>query len=276
MYSESHARSVAKAVTWRVLGTITTSALVFIFTRRLALSLSVGALEFVSKIGIFWVHERAWDRVKIGRKRTKPIVLWFTGLSGSGKSTIAKQVVEELRRQGNPVEDLDGDAIREILPQTGFTRADRDAHVRRVGYLASRLEGHGVSVVASLISPYEESRRFVRELCTNFLEIHVATPLEECERRDVKGLYARARRGEIKDFTGIDAPYEIPADPDLVIDTRTVSVEAAAGMVMNRILETRRGRDGTPGQHRSTQHSHPAGSVRELQAVGDAVVDRQG
>jgi adenylylsulfate kinase len=191
MYSsESHARSVAKAVTWRVLGTITTAGLVFVFTRRLVLSLSVGALEFVSKIGIFWLHERAWDRVKMGRTKESAAVLWFTGLSGSGKSTIAKRVVEALDAQGKAVEDLDGDAIREVFPQTGFSPAQREEHVRRVGFMASRLERHGVYVVASLISPYEASRQFVRGLCTNFLEIHVATPLDECERRDVKGLYA--------------------------------------------------------------------------------------
>src|SRR6185295_12046071 len=131
-------------------------------------------------------------------------VIWFTGFSGSGKSTIARRVVEELGRRGEEVEHLDGDAIRTVFPSTGFSRPERDAHVRRVGYLASRLAAHGVVAVASLISPYEESRAFVRSLCERFLEIHVSTPLEECERRDAKGLYARARRGEIASFTGID------------------------------------------------------------------------
>lgn len=276
MYSESHARSVAKAVTWRVLGTITTSALVFIFTRRIALSLTVGAVEFVSKIGIFWLHERAWDRVRFGRSKVQPAVLWFTGLSGSGKSAIAKRVAEELRHRGDEVENLDGDAIREIFPQTGFTRAERDAHVRRVGYLASRLERHGVFVVASLISPYEESRRFVRGLCVNFIEIHVATPLEECERRDVKGLYARARRGDITGFTGIDDPYEAPTSPEVIIDTRELSIEEAAAMVLKRLRETTRNLHGALERHRSPQHLHSSGSLRELQTAGDAVVDREG
>ena len=122
-------------------------------------------------------------------------MLWFTGLSGSGKSTIARRVAAELRRQGRRVEYLDGDLIREIFPATGFTRAERDAHIRRVGWLASRLEHHGVIVVASLVSPYGVPQ-FVRGLCRRFLEIWVSTPFEECERRDVKGLYARARRGE--------------------------------------------------------------------------------
>jgi adenylylsulfate kinase len=163
----------------------------------------------------------------------RPAVLWFTGLSGAGKSTIAERVAKELAGRGVPVEYLDGDHIRQLFPSTGFTRPERDAHVRRVGYLASRLEAHGVSVVASLVSPYADSREFVRGLCRNFVEIHVSTPLAECERRDAKGLYARARRGEIRHFTGIDDPYEAPLHPDLVIDTRHVSVEDACGRVLD-------------------------------------------
>ncbi|HXE57645.1 MAG TPA: 3'(2'),5'-bisphosphate nucleotidase CysQ [Gemmatimonadales bacterium] len=159
-------------------------------------------------------------------------VLWFTGLSGSGKSTIATRVVERLRARGVPVEYLDGDAIREVFPGTGFSRAERDAHIRRVGYLASRLEAHGVVVVASLVSPYRESRDFVRRLCRRFVEIFVDTPLEECERRDVKGLYARARRGEIRQFTGIDDPYEPPPAPELRIDTTATGVAEAVERVL--------------------------------------------
>ncbi len=160
------------------------------------------------------------------------MVLWFTGLSGSGKSTIAARVVEELTRQGRPVEYLDGDNIRDIFPATGFTRPDRDAHIRRVGWLASRLEAHGVIAVTSLVSPYQDSRDFVRGLCRDFREIYIATPYEECEKRDIKGLYARARRGEIKNFTGLDDPYEPPARPELVIDTRDTPVEDAVRQVL--------------------------------------------
>ncbi len=167
----------------------------------------------------------------------QPAVIWFTGLSGSGKSTIANRVVEELRARGVAVEYLDGDAIRELFPSTGFSRSERDAHIRRVGFVASRLEAHGVSVVASLVSPYEESRAFVRKLCRNYIEVFVATPLEECEQRDVKGLYARARRGEIKQFTGIDDPYEPPARPELTIDTRRLSVEQSVALVLERLRE---------------------------------------
>jgi len=160
-------------------------------------------------------------------------VVWLTGLSGSGKSALARRVAEEWRKRDFSVEVLDGDAIRDVFPNTGFSKAERDAHVRRVGFLASRLECHGVTVVASLVSPYQESRDFVRGLCRNFIEIYVSTPLEECERRDAKGLYAKARRGEIRNFTGIDDPYDPPETPELVIDTSRVSLEAAGQLVLD-------------------------------------------
>ena len=162
-------------------------------------------------------------------------MIWFTGLSGSGKSTVANHVADILRNEGRRIEMLDGDAIRAVFPMTGFTKAERDAHVKRVGYLASRLEFHGVTVVASLVSPYRESRDFVRSLCRDFVEIHVSTPIEECERRDVKGLYAKARRGEISGFTGIDDPYEAPASPDLVLDTSRMSLNEASARVMETV-----------------------------------------
>ena len=162
-------------------------------------------------------------------------VLWFTGLSGSGKSTIATRVHEALVRGGVDVEYVDGDALREGFPSTGFTRAEREEHLRRTGYMASRLAAHGVTVVASFVSPYRESRDFIRRLCPGFVEIYVATPLDECERRDVKGLYARARRGEIRNFTGIDDPYEAPERPELTLDTRVLSVDQAVAAVLEHV-----------------------------------------
>ena len=159
-------------------------------------------------------------------------VLWFTGLSGSGKSTVAREVVAALEARGRKVEYLDGDAIRDIFPATGFTRPERDAHIRRVGWVASRLERHGVTVVASLVSPYADSRAFVRGLCRNFAEIWISTSFDECARRDIKGLYARALRGEIKHFTGLDDPYEAPVAPELAIDTADIPVADAVARVL--------------------------------------------
>ncbi|MGH9385401.1 MAG: adenylyl-sulfate kinase [Vicinamibacterales bacterium] len=235
MFRETHARSVMKAISWRVMGTVATTVLVLIMTRRFSLALAVGGLEFISKIGIYWVHERVWDRLRFGKEEIRPVVVWFTGFSGSGKSTISGWVARELRRRGLRVEELDGDSIRHIFPNTGFTKADRDVHIRRVGYLASKLEQNGVFVVASFVSPYRESRDFVRSLCGSFVEVYVATPLEECERRDVKGLYAKARRGEIQNFTGINDPYEPPITPEIVLDTSRISVEEAGGQVLDML-----------------------------------------
>jgi adenylylsulfate kinase len=117
--------------------------------------------------------------------------------------------------------------VRAIFPNTGFTRPERDAHIRRVGFLASKLEEHGVIVIASFVSPYRESRDFVRGQCRSFVEVWVNTPIEVCEQRDVKGLYAKARRGEIANFTGISDPYEPPTAAELVIDTTTTPALAS-------------------------------------------------
>lgn len=162
-------------------------------------------------------------------------MLWFTGLSGAGKTTLSKRVHEALVVRGLSAEHLDGDTLRAILPNTGFSKEARNEHVRRVGFLASQLERHGVFVITSLISPYEESRAFVRSLCKNFVEIHVATPLEVCEKRDVKGLYARARRGEIRDFTGIDSDYEVPRAAELVIDGSLHTEEESAQLILDYV-----------------------------------------
>ncbi len=164
-------------------------------------------------------------------------VLWFTGLSGAGKSTIAGAVDHALRARGVPIEYLDGDVVRAFSP-AGFSKEDRDAHVRRVGFLASRLEHHGITVVCALISPYAEARADVRGMCQRFVEIYVATPLAECERRDRKGLYAKARKGEIRHFTGIDDPYEPPSNPELVIDTARTSLEEAVRRVLDYLDRT--------------------------------------
>jgi adenylylsulfate kinase len=143
-------------------------------------------------------------------------------------------VHEALVRRGVEVEYIDGDALRAVFPNTGFSRAEREEHLRRTGYMAGRLAAHGVTVVASFVSPYRESREFIRRLCRDFIEIYVSTPLEECERRDVKGLYARARRGEIRNFTGIDDPYEPPEHPELTLDTRALSVDECVAKVLER------------------------------------------
>ncbi len=235
MYQETHARSVLKALSWRVAGSLVTAAIAFLFLKRLDLALAAGGLDFAVKVAVYYVHERAWDRIPFGKRAVRPAVIWLTGLSGAGKSTVAEALVAELERRRLRVDHLDGDTIRQIFPSTGFTPEEREAHVRRVGYLASRLERNGLFVVVSLISPSRSARDFARGLCANFLEIHVSTPLEVCEARDPKGLYRRARSGEIRDFTGISAPYEAPLEPELRLDTSALSVEASVRAILDRL-----------------------------------------
>jgi adenylylsulfate kinase len=167
--------------------------------------------------------------------------LWFTGLSGSGKTTIADLLASELAQRGRMVEKLDGDVVRTHLSHgLGFSKEDRDANVERIGWVAARLTRHGAAVIVSAISPYEEARRKARALVEEFgpfVEIHVATPVEECEQRDVKGLYARARAGEIPAFTGVSDPYEEPASPELRLDTTELEPEESARLVIAKLEE---------------------------------------
>jgi adenylyl-sulfate kinase len=168
-------------------------------------------------------------------------VLWFTGLSASGKTTIANILEPELERRGFVVDHLDGDIVRTHLSKgLGFSKEDRDTNIARIGWVASRLARAGAVVIVSAISPYEEMRRHARSLVEShapFIEIHVATPLEECARRDPKGLYAAAFAGEIEEFTGVSAPYEAPLDPELRLDTSGRTPTESAAAVLERLEE---------------------------------------
>jgi adenylylsulfate kinase len=161
---------------------------------------------------------------------TKGFCLWFTGLSGAGKSTIAEIVGIELEKRGVLVDHLDGDVVRTHLSKgLGFSREDRDTNILRIGFVAKLLVRHGAGVMVAAISPYRETRDMVRELIGDgFIEVFVATSLEECERRDVKGLYAKARSGEIKEFTGVSDPYEAPLNAEIVVETEGRTPEESA------------------------------------------------
>jgi adenylyl-sulfate kinase len=160
-------------------------------------------------------------------------VLWFTGFSGAGKTTVARAVEQQLRARGLRCERLDGDTVRQKLTKDlGFSKQDRDTNVERVAFVAQLLSRNNVIVLGSFISPYRETRDYVRREVTNFIEVFVDCPLEVCIQRDVKGLYARALAGEIPNFTGIDDPYEPPEHPDVHLHTNLETIEQSVNKVM--------------------------------------------
>lgn len=172
-------------------------------------------------------------------QRLKGLTAWFTGLSGAGKTTICNAVHTELLARGIRAEMLDGDAVRKHLnSDLGFSRKDRDENIRRIGFVAQLLTRNGVVVLVSAISPYRAVRDEVRNTIHNFLEVHVNAPLDVCEGRDPKGLYKKARAGEISGFTGIDDPYEAPLAPDLRCDTDQESIKACADKVVATIMRS--------------------------------------
>jgi adenylylsulfate kinase len=168
--------------------------------------------------------------------------LWFTGLSGSGKTTIAELVRPELERRGLLVEWLDGDEVREHLSKgLGFSKEDRDTNIDRIGWVASRLTRHGAAVIVSAISPYVAARQKAREMVEEhgtFVEVFVDASVEECARRDVKGLYEKAFRGEIKEFTGVSDPYEPPVSPEVCIESEHEEPHESAARILG-VLEER-------------------------------------
>lgn len=168
----------------------------------------------------------------------KGFTLWFTGLSGSGKSTIAERVALKLERKGIPVEILDGDVVRTHLSKgLTFSREDRDENIKRVGFVCQLLSRHGVVAIASVISPYREAREYNRQRIKNFVEVYTRCPVEVCENRDLKGLYQKARSGEIKGFTGVDDPYEPPLNPEVTCKTDAESVEESVEKVLKKLEE---------------------------------------
>lgn len=190
----------------------------------------------------------SWHRVSVTRERRetenghRSVVLWFTGLSGSGKSTLAHAVEEMLHENGCHTFVFDGDNVRHgLCKDLGFSPQDRHENIRRIGEMAKLFLDAGVISLAAFISPYRVDRAFVRDVvgAKDYLEIYCRCSLEVCEKRDTKGLYRRARAGEIKEFTGISAPYEEPENPDLIVDTGTASLEQCAQKVLDLLVERR-------------------------------------
>lgn len=187
-----------------------------------------------------------WHNHKVGREqreellKQKGVVLWFTGLSGSGKSTIANEVAYKLQKMGKLTYVLDGDNIRHGLNKDlGFSEEDRNENIRRISEVANLFADAGIIAITAFISPYKKYRNYCRTLVGNnrFIEIYAKASLKTCEKRDPKGLYKKARAGEIKHFTGIDDPYEEPEKPELILDTDIVNIDEGAGIVIQKLHE---------------------------------------
>jgi adenylylsulfate kinase len=186
-------------------------------------------------------HETSWvTTTKHFGPAASPegFAVWLTGLSGSGKSTIAEGLVEELDRRGVRWELLDGDVVRTNLSKgLGFSKEDRDTNILRIGWVAERLAYHGAAVVVSAISPYRNIREQIRAQIPRFVEVFVSCPVEECARRDVKGLYEKAMKGEISNFTGVNDPYEPPVNPELVLETDALTEEECVVRLVAKLEE---------------------------------------
>lgn len=232
MYRETNIRTIAKGFSWRFFATTTTVIIVYIFFGRLDLAIAAGILETVSKVFLYYVHDKAWQRVRWGKKKIEPFNLWFTGLPLSGKSTIADLVYEKLKKIDIPMERIDSKDIRDLIPDIGYTREDRNRHMHRIGHLIKTLQNNSISTVASFVSPYRESRKAIREMVKNNVVVYVKADIETCKARDYKGVYAKALNGELQNFSGINDVYEEPTHAEITIDTETMSAEEAAETIV--------------------------------------------
>ncbi|MFT7270170.1 MAG: adenylylsulfate kinase [Roseivirga sp.] len=269
--ANSKARHLAKTITWRIVGTIDTMLLAWLISGDPMMGFKIGSAEVITKMVLYYLHERTWYRINFGLDRRKekvervkradkvaeniisqefkidrvkrktllqqkPLLVWFTGLSGSGKSTMANLLEVELHASGFKTYVLDGDNVRKgLCNDLAFTEEDRIENIRRIGEVSKLFMDSGIIVLSSFVSPFQKDREFVRQLvgADAFVEVFVDCPIEICEQRDVKGLYQKAREGKIKHFTGIDSPFESPTNPDVVLKT---AIENPKDL-LNKLLE---------------------------------------
>jgi len=235
VYKESNVRSIFKGVSWRIVATLVTIIIVYLFFGRIDLAILAGIIESILKVLLYWIHERVWHKVRWGKKRIKPFNIWFTGLPLSGKTTIADAVYIELQKLDIPLERLDSKEVRKLIPNIGFTRDDRNQHMKRLGHLIQTLQNNSISTVASFVSPYFESRQIIKEMVENNIIIYIKADLQTCINRDHDGKYAKAFEGVYENFTGVSDVYEEPKNAELTIDTDTVSVEEASKIIVHYV-----------------------------------------
>jgi len=227
-----HRKLLIKSILYRPYSEIITFLIAWCVTGHIGISLTIGIADLILKVFSYFFFDFMWN--KFVKTNYRSSVVWLTGLSGSGKTTIARELQTRLRENGTATMLLDGDEVREIFKQTGFDKKSRDENVKNVGRIAAFLQRRGTVAVVSMISPYKEVREECRRMATDFMEVYVSTPLDVCETRDVKGLYKRARAGEIRSFTGIhdDAPYEQPQNADITINTDGKTVTECVDMIL--------------------------------------------
>jgi len=235
LYKETNIRSIVKGITWRMVATGTTMGIVYVFFGNIELAIATGLLETVAKVGLYWGHEKVWQKIKWGKKRIEPFNVWFTGLPLSGKTTIADKVYEKLKKLDIPIERIDSKDVRELFPEAGFSREERNKHIKRIGHLIQTLQKNSVSTVCSFVSPYRESRKMIREMVKNNIVVYVKASVETCKKRDYKGVYEKAIKGEIKNFTGISDVYEEPKHAEIVIDTEKMTPDEAAELIVKYV-----------------------------------------
>jgi len=235
LYKETNIRSIVKGISWRFIATGTTMGIVYFFFGNVELAVATGLLETVAKVGLYWGHEKIWQRIRWGKKRIEPFNIWFTGLPLSGKTTIADKVYERLKKLDIPIERIDSKDIRELFPEVGYTREERNRHIKRIGHLIQTLQKNSISTVCSFVSPYRESRKMIREMVKNNIVVYVKADIETCKKRDYKGVYEKALKGEIKNFTGVSDIYEEPEHAEIVIYTEKMSPDEAADLIVKYV-----------------------------------------
>ena len=235
MYKDTNIRSITKGISWRFIATTTTIIIVYVFFERLDLAIAAGLIETVLKVGLYWAHERAWFKIRWGRKRIEPFNLWFTGLPLSGKTTIADAVFKELEKLDIPIERIDGKDVRDLIPNIGYTREDRNRHMHGVGHLIKTLQNNSISTVASFVSPYKESRKAIRKMVKNNIVIYIKANIETCKARDTQRKYEKALNGEYQNFTGVNDVYEEPKHAEIIIATDKKSIDESVDEIVKYI-----------------------------------------
>ena len=223
-------KNLNKSIIYRLYSSVITFLIAYILTDNFIASISISSIDLFVKIFSYYFFEEIWN--KVSGFSSKPVVIWLTGLSGAGKTTIANDLMLKFKKKSIVPVILDGDEIRNVIKQNNFDMESRKLHNLNVGFMAALFEKQGSVVIVSLISPYDDTRNEIRAMCKKFVEVYISTDLDVCIQRDSKGLYKKAISGEIKDFTGISSPYFPPKNPEIIIDTSNLSVEECSNKIL--------------------------------------------